>query len=165
MTPLDWSAPWKAPDHLARELWAIEAGAELLYLAEGQWVLVSRPERWTLADGGRRRRLTGWNILEQQRTNPNPVSRRVAQLLLEGCAVLWQGTFDHAPDRSIVEWFREVEWKGRHGYVDAAIDAANMEADGSAQQVRAAQTLEQWKDTEARSIFRYAQGRRSVLQH
>ncbi len=165
MKPLDWAAPWKAPDSIASALWRIEEGVELLYLAKGQWALVSRPERWTLADGGRRRRLTGWNILEQQRTNPDPVTRRVAGLLLEGCAVLWQGEFDHAPDHSIVEWFREVEWKGRHGYVDAAIDQHNQEADGSAHQIRAAQSLEQWKETEGRSIFRYAQGRRGVLQH
>jgi hypothetical protein len=164
---LDWSAPWQAPDSVARELWAIEPGVELLYLAEGQWALVSRPERWTMPDGGRRRRLTGWNILAKERkaSHANPVTLRVAQLLIAGCAVLWQGTFEHAPDHAIVEWFREANWRYRHGELEAALDARDAESNGEAHAMRAARSLQEWRETEGKSTYAHVfRGRRGVLQ-
>lgn len=162
---MEWAAPHHADPRLVEDLRSIDPDADLCYLADGYWALVVRPERWRLKDGGRRRRLTGLNILAKHRRSrrPDPVTMRAAMLLADGCGIVVQAFFPHGPDRELVEWFREATWLERNGGFDAAMDARMAESDGSAGDARSALNLADWRETEGRRSYRHVfRGSRSV---
>lgn len=161
-----WAAPHDPDPALLRDLRSIDANADLCYLAHGHWALVVRPETWRLKDGGRRRRLTGLNVLRKHARSrrPDPITMRAAMLLADGCGIVVQAFFPHGPDRELVEWFREATWLERHGHFDAAMDARIAEADGSAADARMAAHLQDWRETEGRRGYRHVfRGSRSVM--
>lgn len=158
MQRLDWPAPYTAPESVAQQLWAIEPGVELLYLAEGQWALVSRPAKETMVDNGWRRRRTGLNILlnERKKGRENPVTMRAAQLLVHGCAIVTQKRFDGEPAFwEILHWFKEADWRLRMGEFEKAMDSRDAESNGDAQDARMQLSLEDWRNTVGRDSWRH----------
>src|SRR5690606_25406846 len=82
---VNWDAPVTCDPSIREGLQRVDPTAELLYLAQGMWALVAKPEGVNPA--GRKR--IGRALLERMRGRPDadPVTVRCAKLLAEGYGI------------------------------------------------------------------------------
>lgn len=149
---MTWSAPYTADPGMVAQLKAVDPSAELLYLANGTWALVARPEGVDLS--GRRR--TGRSMLHHlwRQACPDPVQVRSAQLIAEGYGVVALHRWEYAPCWSLVRWFEEADHVARTGF-EAAYDAREQHSDGRAFERHLTATMEDWRVTEGTRGFRH----------
>ncbi len=149
---MNWSAPYAADPSMVRQLKAVDASAELVYLAQGTWALVAKPEGVDLT----RRKLTGRNMLREmfKKGAPDPVSFRSAQLIADGYGIVVQQRFDHAPLWSLVRWFEEADHVAKTDF-DAAYDKRDAASDGRQFEQTVVDTMEDWRATEGVRGYRH----------
>ena len=126
----------------------IDPRVELFGVGEGNWWLMRRIET-------RSRRHIAGNMLAKTLVTPkNRWIRLNAKLAYRGFGMI--GDFFGPPDGRIVEHFRRVDWKDRHGVLEAEFEASLLYSDGTINQRDRLAILRSKLDQDSRSIYRHA---------
>lgn len=153
---MSWSAPVEAPASLRAGLQAVDPSADLLYLAEGTWALVARPEAHRVSDGLAKRKAIGRRMLAniRRKARRDPVAERSAMLIAEGYGIVAVASWPHAPSHDIVHWFREADERAKHDF-DHHMDQRMAHSDGSAFELAVVEGIQEYLEAEGPSLRRH----------
>jgi len=145
---LEFEGIERPPEDLLVRLRNIDPRVELFGVGDGNWWLMRRIETRD------RRRIAGNMLASTLVTPKNRWIRLNAKLAYRGFGMI--ADFYGAPDGRIVNHFQRVDWKDRHGVLDAEFETSLLYSDDTIGRRDRLAVLRSKLDQDSRSIHRYA---------